>query len=96
MSKEEQMKAHISDQRLYTQNSKLDSRNALWRTGRGSLQTLWPAFLMQLGPSKTSSYQEVHWLNDVQEDLIFPVLDTLWPPGDSVGDCGGGSRGSSV
>lgn len=69
----------------------------LWRTKRGSLQTLWLAFLKQHSDSKTSSsYQEVDWLNDVQEDLVLPVLDALWPPGDSVGDCGRGSGGTSV
>lgn len=66
-------------------------------TQGGSLQTLWLAFLKQHSGSKTrSSYQEVDWFNDVQEDLILPVLDPLWPPGDSVGYCGGGSRGASV
>lgn len=48
------------------------------------------------GYKTSSSYQEVDWLNDVQEDLVLPVLDALWPPGDSVGDCSGRSRGASV
>lgn len=43
-----------------------------------------------------SSYQEVDWLNDVQEDFVLPVLDALWPPGHSVGDGGGGSWGACV
>lgn len=69
----------------------------LWRTQGGSLQTPWLEFFKQHGASKTrSSYQEVDWLNDVQEDLVLPVLDALWPPGDSIGDCGGGSRGTGV
>lgn len=69
----------------------------VWRTQGGSLQTLWLPFLEQHSGSKTSSsYQEVDWLNDVQEDLVLPVLDALWPPGDSIGDCGGGSWGASV
>lgn len=43
-----------------------------------------------------SSYQEVDWLNDVQEDFVLPVLDALWPPGHSIGDGGGGSWGACV
>lgn len=59
--------------------------------------TLWRAFIEQHSSFKTrSSYQEVDWLNDVQEDFILPVLDALWPPGHSVGDGGGGSWGACV
>lgn len=59
--------------------------------------TLWRAFIEQHSSFKTrSSYQEVDWLNDVQEDFVLPVLDALWPPGHSVGDGGGGSWGACV
>lgn len=33
-------------------------------------------------------YQEVDWLNDIQEDFVFPVLDALRAPRNSIGDSG--------
>lgn len=42
------------------------------------------------------TYQEVDRLDDVQENLVFPVLDAFWPPGDGVGYGRGGPRSSRV
>ena len=39
-----------------------------------------------------ASYQNIEFLNDIQEDLVLPMLDALHAPGDCVSEGDRGAR----
>lgn len=79
----------------------------LWRKARsvghqGRREGMWGLFCFLMcregegteysGTKQKAPYQKINRLDDVQEDLVFPVLDALRPPRYGIGDSGRGAR----
>ncbi len=62
----------------------------------GFLCLFWARLQASKKHAALKTYQEVDRLDDVQENLVLPVLDALWPPGDGVGDRGRRPRSARV